>query len=107
MSAARQLHDDFCFGHKDPSSGVEEPAEDLSGLRLLVAMEGFREPPIDAAGDYGQEDIEVHIQGDGRREGIEVEEIHGIGETVFDEHPLGAYFNQIYHEFNQTYHFGA
>jgi len=90
MGAARQLHVDLLVRHADPSRGVEESSEDLSSLRFVVAPEGFGKLPIDTTGDYGQQHVKIDIQGDRGGEGVEVEEIHGIRQTVFDEHASGV-----------------
>jgi len=73
-------------GNRHAGGAIKEPTGDLARLGTLVAAQGLRKLAVDAACDDGEQHVEVDVERDRRREGVEVEETDGIGETVLDQH---------------------
>jgi len=63
VGAPREAHGDRLLGDGDPRRGIEKAAEELAGLGPFVAAQGLGKEAVDAAGDDGEEDIEVDLPG--------------------------------------------
>ena len=55
---------------------VEKSAEDLPCVCAFVAAQRLSELAVYAAGHYGEKDVKVNVERNGRRESIEVKETH-------------------------------
>ena len=96
MRAAMEADLDFMFGDRDVGRDVHQIAEDLASLRIGITAHGFSENAIESAGDDKQDHVEIDLESDGRRQRIDVEEAHGIGERVFNEHALRISGDQLF-----------
>src|SRR5215468_9756612 len=54
-----------------------------------VAGQATTQPGADGAGEDGQHDVEVNVEGHGAGQGVEVEAADGFGEALLDVHPAG------------------
>ena len=89
MSPLVQHDDDFLVPDFDGRGDVQEVAEDLLGRRLLIfAADLVGEQTIQRAGHERDLQVEVDLHADHRRQGVEVKELHGLGDAVFDQHAL-------------------
>jgi hypothetical protein len=75
--------------------GVDQIAEDLAGLRIGIPAHPLGHESIQTTGDDEQVHVEVDFEPDCRGEGIHVEEADGVGEGVFDEHPLSVASDEL------------
>lgn len=90
MGATVEADGDFLFANANVGGHVDEVAEDLAGLRVSIATHLVRDGAVESAGESEEGHIEVDLQTRCRREGIDVEEAHCVGQGVFDEHALGV-----------------
>ena len=89
MGAAVEAHADLAVGDGDVGGHVDEVAEDLARLSVIVAAHAAGHQAIEAAGDDQQRHVEVDLEADRRGERVDVEEAHRVGERVLDQHALG------------------
>ena len=62
----------------------DETSVELWGIAELKAAELFGEHGVEGVGDHGKGDVEVDFDEDGGGEGVEVEELDGLSDAVFD-----------------------
>lgn len=65
-----------------------EVPKQLGCIAVLKAPELSCQHGIERIGDHGHQHIEVDLEQNGRRQGIEIEEAHGLGNAVL--HPPAA-----------------
>ena len=90
VSASMEADGDSAVGDVDVGGHVDEVAEDLSGLGVVVSAHAAGDEAIEAAGEDEESHVEVDLEADGGGEGVDVEEADGVGEGVLDEHALGV-----------------
>ena len=90
MGAAVEADGDVTVGDDDVGRHVDEVAEDLTGLGVVVAAHASSHEAIEAAGEHEQGHVEVDLEADGGGQCVDVEEADGIGESVLDEHAPGV-----------------
>lgn len=96
MSAFLKANANCLFGESHGGRGVDEVAENVSRLGRCIAVGDFlAQEPIKAAGHEGKLQIAVHLDGDGGRQGVDVEEINAVCYPIFDEHTLGVALHQL------------
>ena len=95
MCSPMETHLDFLLRHADVGGHVDEVAKDPTCLGVGVAPRFSSESPVDAAGNDQQRHVEVDLHADGRRQRIDVEEPHGIGERVLDHHALSVACDEL------------
>ena len=61
----------------------------LGCARVVLAADALGHQAIQGTGHQGELQVEVDLQADHRGERIEVKELDGLGDVVFDQHPLG------------------
>jgi hypothetical protein len=78
------------------AAGVEEAAlQGVGGSCHVAGAEAAGEGGADGAGEHGQHDVEVDLEGHGGGEGVEVEAADGFGEALFDGHAPGVAFDDL------------
>jgi len=87
-----------CDIHLGPADGHaplsrDEVAEELGRVALLEATELPRQHRVESVSDHREGNIEVYLDEDGGREGIEVEELHSLGDPVLDAPPTRVVSN--------------
>src|SRR2546425_13088031 len=88
MSALGQGDLDRTIFNRDLSGSVQEVAKDLTRFGGFKSRKLPRDHPIEPAADLGEDDIKVDLDPNGRTERVQVKEIHGIRQAVFDQHAL-------------------
>jgi hypothetical protein len=78
------------LGHLHGRGHVDEVAADLAGLGVSVPSHRASEEAVEATGDRQQGHVEVHLEAHRGGQGVQVEEAHGVGQRVLDEHALGV-----------------
>ena len=82
MGPAMESEPDFGVGDGDVGWHIDEVAEDLARLSIVVSAHTAGEQTIEAGCDDEQRHVEVDLAADRRGERVAVEEAHGIGERV-------------------------
>ena len=62
MSAAVEAYGDFARTDGDIGGHIDQVAEDLSGLSIVVTAHAVRHQAIETAGEYEQGHIEVDLK---------------------------------------------
>ena len=88
MGTARKDHRNIPVSNLNGTFTFYEVPKQLGCIALLKAPELLRQHSIERISDHGHQHIEVDLEQNGRREGIEVEETHGLGNAVL--HPPAA-----------------
>jgi hypothetical protein len=65
VSAAMEPYGDFALTDGDIGGHIDQVAEDLSGLSIVVTAHAVRHQAIETAGEYEQGHIEVDLKADG------------------------------------------
>ena len=95
MGAAVEADPDLVVGDGDIGRHVDEIAKDLACLGVIIAAHASRHQAVEAGGDDEQGHVEVDLEADRRRQCVDVEEVHGIGKRILDQHTLGVASNDI------------
>lgn len=74
---------DFAVGDNDLGLHVDEVPEDLASLGVPAAAHSTGHDTIEPAGENQEGRVEVHLEANGRRERIDVEEPYRVGESFF------------------------
>ncbi len=78
------------LGHR-----VDVLAEQRAGSLVLMALANpVGQQAVQAGGHHGQLQVDVDFQRDRGREGIDVEEVDGLGDGVLDQHAAGIAADQ-------------
>ena len=84
-----ERHEDLVFCDRDGGGNIQEVAEDFLGLSAFVFARDFLgHESIEGTSHQRDLQIEIDLQPDHRREGIDVKELDGLGDAVLDEHAL-------------------
>jgi len=67
---------------------------DLGGIAAFKPPELLGQHGVEGISDHGHDDVEVHLDQDGGRKGIEVEKFDGLRDDVFHPPPSGVVANQ-------------
>jgi len=90
VGAFIQGYVDARFLDGDGGGDIEEIAEEFLGLSpLIFAPDLGGQEPIERTGHEGNLEVEINFEPDHGGEGVEVEELDGLGDAVFDEHAMG------------------
>ena len=65
----------------------DEVPEELGGVALLESAEAACQHRIEGVGDHRESDIEADLDEDRGGKGVEVEELHGLGDAVLHPPP--------------------
>ena len=65
MGAAVEPYRHFAFRDGNIGGHIDQVAEDLSRLRIVVTAHAVRHQAIETAGEYEQRHIEVDLEADG------------------------------------------
>ena len=84
------------FSDGDVGRDVHQIAEDLASLSIRITAHGLGEKAIESAGEDQEDHVEIDLESHRGRQRIDVEEAHGIGERVFDEHALSVSGDQFF-----------
>jgi len=95
MSTALKLHGDVLVRHGKARRGIEKAPEELLGVGGFKAFELSCQLAIQGIGDQGEHDIQIDLERDRGRQGIQVKEIHIFGNRVFDQHAMRVPFSYI------------
>ena len=96
MSAFVELDDDAVLFNDDGRRDIQEVSEDLLCLRSVVfATDTLGHEPIEGTGHESDLEIEVDLEANHGREGVEMEELNGFGDSVLDKHSLRVTRNQV------------
>src|SRR5205085_6894053 len=79
----------------DVGGRIDEVTEDVACLRIGIAAHTTRQQPVQATGDDQQGHVEVHFHSHRRGQRVHVEEAHGVGQGVLDQHALGIAGEQL------------
>src|SRR5260370_3912392 len=90
MGAAVEAHGDFPFRDGDVGRHIDEVAEDLASLSIAVSAHAVGHQAVEAGGDDEEGHVEVDLEADRGGERVDMEEAHGIGQSVLDEHASGV-----------------
>ena len=71
-----------------------EESVDLGGIAAFKPSKVLGQHAVEGISDHGHDDVEVHLNQDGRREGIEVEKLDGLRDDVFHAPPSGVVANE-------------
>lgn len=77
-----------------PPFSFDKEAVDLGGIAAFKPPELLGQQGVEGIGDHRHDNVEVHLDEDGGRKGIEVEELDGLGDDVFHPPPSGVVANQ-------------
>ena len=94
MSSSGKDDGDLVLPQSYPSLSFDEETVDLGGIAAFKAPELLGQHGVEGIGDHGHDNIEVHLDQDRRREGIEVEKLDGFGDDVFHPPPSGIVADQ-------------
>ena len=90
MSALVERHGDIVVGDVYGGGNVEEVSEDFFRLSSIVlATDLVRHESIERTGNESDLQVEIDFESDHGREGVDVKELDGFGDAVFNEHALG------------------
>jgi len=95
MGAAMEAHPDFGRCNGDIGGHVDEIAKDLAGLGVVVAAHAAGGQAVEGRGEDEEGHVEIDFEPDRGGERVDVEETHGVGECVLDEHALGVAGDEI------------
>jgi hypothetical protein len=95
MGAPMEAQPDFLVGNRNIGRHVNQIAEDLARLSILIAAHAAGHDAIEAAGQNQKGHVEIHLKADRRGERIDVEEADRIGKRILDEHALGVAQDQV------------
>ena len=68
----------------------DKMAKDLLSVALFKAPELLGQHAVKGIGDHGHQDVEVHLHQNGRRQGVEVEELDRLGDDILHPPPAGV-----------------
>ena len=94
-TTAMEAHPDFGRCNGDIGGHVDEIAKDLAGLGVVVAAHAAGGQAVEGRGEDEEGHVEIDFEPDRGGERVDVEETHGFGECVLDEHALGVAGNEI------------
>jgi hypothetical protein len=87
--------DDFVRREGEVAHRINAVPKDMPRLGVGVALADLGpQETIEAAGHERQLQVTRDLQGHGRREGIQMEEVDAIGKAVFDAHPWRVAFDE-------------
>ena len=72
----------------------DKESMDLGGITAFKAPELLSQHSVEGIGDHGHNDVEVHLDQDGRRQGIEIEKLDGLRDDVLHSPPSGVVADQ-------------
>ena len=72
----------------------DKESVDLGRIAAFKPPELLGQHGVEGVGDHGHDNVEVHLDQDGGRKGIEVEKLDGLGDDVFHTPPSGVVANQ-------------
>jgi len=75
---------------------VDQIPEHVPRLGVGIAPHPQGQAAVKAGGDDEKGQVEVHLQADGGRQRVEMEEAVGIGQGVLDQHPLDVAGDQTF-----------
>ena len=90
-------HGDGTFTDVDDSFPTDEVSIELGGVALFEAAEFASQHGVEGVGDHGEGEIEVDLDENGGGEGVEVEELDGLGDAVLDAPTSGVVTDQEFH----------
>ena len=67
---------------------------DLGCIAVFKAPQFLSQHGVEGISDHGHNDIEVHLDQDGGRQGIEIEKLDGLGDDVLHPPPSGVVADQ-------------
>src|SRR3972149_10949955 len=80
----------------DSGRDIQEVSEDFLCLGSGVfASDSLGHEPVEGTGHKGYLQIEVNLEANHGREGVDMEELNGFGDSVLDKHSLGVTSNQV------------
>ena len=91
MSAFVELDKHAMLFNGDSGRDIQEVSEDFLCLGSGVfASDSLGHEPVEGTGHKGYLQIEVNLEANHGREGVDMEELNGFGNSVLDEHSLGV-----------------
>src|SRR4030043_1374163 len=72
----------------------DKESVDLGRIAAFKPPELLGQHGVEGIGDHGHDNVEVHLDQDGGRKGIEVEKLDGLGDDVFQATLSGVVANQ-------------
>jgi hypothetical protein len=78
----------------DQSLALDEVPMKFGGVALFESAELAREHGVEGIGDHGEGHIELDLEQNGRRDSVEVEELHCLCDPVFDAPATGIVADQ-------------
>ena len=88
---------DFAGFDLDFGLALDEVSEELLGVALLEAAELLGQHAVEGVGDHSHHDVEVNLHQDGRRQGVEMKEMHRFGDDVLHPPSSGVIPDQPLH----------
>ena len=67
------------------SLSIDKETKDLRGIAAFKSSEFIGKHGVEGIGNHGHDHVEVHFHENGGGKGVEVEELHRLGDDVF--HP--------------------
>jgi hypothetical protein len=90
-----EAHRDFVLGDGDIGRHVDQVAEDLARLCIVIAAHAASHQAIETAAQDQQRHVKIDFEADRGGQGVAVKKAHGIGEGIFDEHAFGIAGDQL------------
>ena len=84
MGAAVEAHGNFGWRGGDIGRHVDQVAEDLARLGIVIATHAAGHDAVEAGGKDEQCHVEVGLEGDRRGERVDVEEAYGVAQRGLD-----------------------
>ncbi len=91
-----ELHHDARLVDRDVRCRIDQVPEQVPGLhRLVTVAHADRQQPVQAAGHQRQLQVAVDLHRHRRAQGVHVEEVDPVLDSVLDQHPLGIPADEV------------